>query len=92
MRLSRNDSAQSSRSIEGVILSLGAFEKVKLQKARHLVEMTVVQQIGGRWQWVARMHPICMPNVPRFPARVPRAEEGTTQIFLETPKSRFRKS
>ena len=31
------------RSIEGVIRSLGAFEKVKLYKARNLVEMTVAR-------------------------------------------------
>jgi len=32
------------RSIERVILSLGAFEKVKFDKARHLVEMTIARQ------------------------------------------------
>jgi len=31
------------RSIEGVILGLGAFEKVKLYEARYLVEMTVAR-------------------------------------------------
>jgi hypothetical protein len=32
------------RSIEGVILGLGTLEKVKLYKARYLVEMTVSLQ------------------------------------------------
>src|SRR5438034_7307919 len=32
------------RGIERVILSLGAFEKVKFDKARHLVEMTIARQ------------------------------------------------
>ena len=31
--------------VERVILSLGTFEKAKLYKARHLVEMTVAQQL-----------------------------------------------
>src|ERR1700730_545013 len=33
----------SVRSIEGVIFCFGTFEKVKLYKARHLVEMTVAR-------------------------------------------------
>jgi hypothetical protein len=32
------------RSIEGVILGFGALEKVKLYKARNLVEMTVARR------------------------------------------------
>jgi hypothetical protein len=36
-----------------MILSLGAFEKVKLYKARHLVEMTLAQELAHPHQAAA---------------------------------------